>query len=186
MKKKGFTLTELIVVLAIIGILTAIVIPSWMGFIRRSRTRTANAKAKIVFNAAQTTASKYSEQERLQTDKYMGDELFYFYWDGTTGHKLKADSVSEDTTASAAMNEAFARSINTTLNDSGVYKVLISNYKVLSVYYGRSDGDIYPGAYPIAVEDASVDRPDKVSTAIMQNYALPSYAPAAPTEAPGT
>ena len=62
--KKGFTLMELVIVLAILGILLAIIVPSWGYFIRRSRERSANAKAKVVFNAAQTEVTRVSMKER--------------------------------------------------------------------------------------------------------------------------
>jgi prepilin-type N-terminal cleavage/methylation domain-containing protein len=62
--KKGFTLMELIIVLAIMGILLAIIVPSWGYFIRRARERSANAKAKVVFNAAQTEVTRMGAKER--------------------------------------------------------------------------------------------------------------------------
>lgn len=62
--RKGFTLMELIIVIAIMGILMAIIIPSWGYFIRRARERSANAKAKVVFNAAQTEVTRLGAKER--------------------------------------------------------------------------------------------------------------------------
>ena len=48
--RSGFTLVELVVVIAIIGILTAIVIPTVMNYVKKSRLKHANANAKLVFN----------------------------------------------------------------------------------------------------------------------------------------
>lgn len=66
-KLKGFTLVELIVVIAIIGVLAAILVPSMMGYVRNSRLKTANANAKIVFNAANSYATKMQIEGKVVT-----------------------------------------------------------------------------------------------------------------------
>lgn len=145
-RKKGFTLVEMIIVLAIVGIMTAILVPSWMTYIRKTRTRTADSRAKIVYNAAQTAAIKYQAVERTSSEKYMGNDDFYFYCDNGKGYKCDEDG--KQVPAKDFENERFADTIGKIFGEEGVYMLHINDYKVQGVYYTQSPNYRYPGSYP--------------------------------------
>ena len=63
-KVKGFTMIELIVVIAIIAVLAGVLVPNMITAIRKAKVDTANANAKAIFNASQTIAQQYEFQRQ--------------------------------------------------------------------------------------------------------------------------
>ena len=71
MKQKGFTLVELIVVLAILAVLSAIMVPSLTGYIDKAKNTQLLSIARSVYTAAQVEVSEaYSRGEiEVKADK---------------------------------------------------------------------------------------------------------------------
>lgn len=130
--KKGFTLIELIIVIAIMGILVGVLIPSWGYFVQRSRTRTQNNKAKTIFNAAQSVVTDLNFSERKYLAVYNdssstseekdlalkhlystipgvdAENEWYYYWNGVTGYRCDADGNKLDADNAGYTSAQFA------------------------------------------------------------------------------
>lgn len=87
-KKAGFTLLELMIVVAILGILAAVAIPAFMTYIRRSKTAEANTNVEKLFTAAAT---------------YFGKQI-------TDGPGVLANVLSQSTVAAIPPNPAIPTS----------------------------------------------------------------------------
>lgn len=93
--KKGFTLIELIVVIAIIGVLAAILVPSMLGYVKKSKIQGANSTASTLAKAANSAVTDLDEEDKAPTDTVV------------KGSDCTAD----------ATNAEVADSINTFFND---------------------------------------------------------------------
>lgn len=63
-RKKGFTLIEMIVVIAIIGVLAAILVPAMMGYIKRAKQTSTVGSAKTIHSAVTTVIAVEDDAQR--------------------------------------------------------------------------------------------------------------------------
>ena len=100
--KKGFTLIELIVVIAIIGVLAAILVPSMLGYIKKSKIQGANTTASNLYKALNSLAADLDDE-----DKYMADG----------DRTLKNGTYTEGSTSDTIGQEDFIKGIKPFFGD---------------------------------------------------------------------
>lgn len=165
---KGFTLMELIVVIAIIGILLGILAPSMMTYYRKSRIKTANAEAKMVYNAAQTATQSLIAMDRGRTTKseaagnlivsYADGEVrytkAYCLWSSMTTVKQAGDSGEADIDRDV---RRIADTVNRTVSNAtqNCWTVVISNYIVKAAVAADSMNTNNVGYYTVNRGQAS-------------------------------
>lgn len=113
--KKGFTLVELIVVIAIIGVLAAILVPTMLGYVENSRITSADQIAKTIKDAAQVAATEMDTQGMGLNATVLEVKGAYDAADGAAGTKVTF-------AAAGAVGGADA-------NPNGVIGVDNTNYK---------------------------------------------------------
>lgn len=166
MKKrlKGFTLMELLVVIAIIAVLAGALIPSMNYFIRQSKLKTANAQAKVVFNAALTVSQEYESKNMTVMVISDGDPNDDTTTNGNTQDftnilyepsPIKYDGVqyAKDTIVIDLITRVNNKVMETPESDSDVWAVRYENkggkFPVLTgAVYASTEQDRYVGCYP--------------------------------------
>lgn len=143
--KKGFTLIELIVVIAIIGVLAAILVPAMLGYVRKSKISGANSAAATIQKAINTALVEMDEQ---------GIDIGGTYTiSGTGGHLQKGTEGGENTStdATAWSDSTLNTKVMNYMDKAGSYKITALIDGGVAQAVGAAKDSTYTGTAPSGV-----------------------------------
>lgn len=130
-EKKGFTLIEMIIVIAIIAVLIALIAPNLQKYLNTAKQTTANAGAKTIY----TSANAYLVE--LYTE---GKSVPDGTWTRSTGNEgTQGNDYGAATFIKEYLNES-------ELGDNASFEIIIKDGVVQAVMY--NDGSNNEGYYP--------------------------------------
>lgn len=144
-KVKGFTLIELIVVIAIIGVLAAILVPTLMTWTRKSKVGSANSIAKTILVACQSVAQ---EAETAGVDWVTGDTAVIYTATGEDTKVEKGEKLESTDTAETYMINAVANG-TTGLKDKSEWAISVNKGYVVEAATFSANGTSLAGGYPV-------------------------------------
>lgn len=97
MNKKGFTIVELVIVISVIAILSAVMIPTFTGIVNKAQKSAAEQEAQIAYREAiSVTEEGTIDVENVDIDAYIITEDGKYFFTVQAGEISEATKIEKD------------------------------------------------------------------------------------------